>query len=64
MLLPQYHLGTRRHIIPDVTMVEQTCSSFTIKNDYGSEVSSQIDAWPQENQQNIITPSGTCFELE
>ena len=32
-------------------MVEQTCSSFTIKNDYGSEVSSQIDAWPQGNQQ-------------
>lgn len=43
-------------------MAEHDCSNFTIKNDYDSEVSSQMDSLRE--LANIITPHGTFFELE
>ena len=45
------------YIIPGVTMAEHDCSSFTIKNDYGSEASSQIPysgrVWQGESLANL-----------
>ena len=37
-------MGPRRRIIPGVTMTEYTCSSFSIKNDNGSEVCSPVNS--------------------
>ena len=50
------------YIIPGVTMAEHACSSFTIKNDYGSEVSSQMESLRESK--DIIILHGTFFELE
>ena len=37
-------VGPRRHIISGVTVAEHACSSYTIKNDNGSEVCSPVNS--------------------
>ena len=41
------------YIITGVTMAEHACSSFTIKNDYGSEV---VARWKASGNQKISLP--------
>ena len=37
-------MGPERHIIPNVTMAEHECSSFSIDNDNGSDISSPVNS--------------------
>ena len=47
-IIPTLHqnvtVGPRRRIITGVTMAEHVCSSFSIKNDNGSEVCSPVNS--------------------
>ena len=56
-------MGPGRRIIPGVTMAKHACSSFSIKNDNGSEVCSPVNSLKGISEYYSMSQSLYCLHI-